>query len=164
MSPKMKKLLKGHMTQLKGEDIVDAIHHFPNMNEKNYNKLHKAYMKGCACRICLDDEELKGCGIIHEAKKVGKFISKSGIGDVIVDEAVGLTPLPQTAKNLISTGIKYETKKILGGSINPYMPTQISGSGFGGRKLRTYNDSSNMRLIPMHLILQYIIYLCTQIQ
>ena len=144
MSHKMKKLLKGHMTQLSGEDIVDAVHHFPNMSQQTYNKLNKAYMKGKGCRICLNDEEMRGCGIVKEAKKVGKFVSKSGLGDVIVDEAVGVLPIPQMAKNLVSQGVKYEAHKILGGNVNPYMPTQITGQGLPGRQLRTYNDSSNM--------------------
>jgi hypothetical protein len=144
MSHKMKKLLKGHTTQLHGEDIVDAVHHFPNMSQKNYNKLLKSYNKGNGCRLCLNDEELSGSGIVKEAKKVGKFIAKSGISDVIIDEAVGITPLPQTAKNLISKGIKYEAKKMLGGTVNPYLPQQITGSGFGDRNIKTYNDSSNI--------------------
>lgn len=87
---------------------------------------------------------MRGCGLIKEAKKVGKFVAKSGIGDVIVDEAVGVLPIPQTAKNLVSQGVKYEAKKILGGNVNPYLPSQLSGAGLPGKQLRTYNDSSNI--------------------
>lgn len=144
MSHKMKKLLKGHMTQLTGEDIVDAVHHFPNMSEQTYNKLNRAFLKGKGCRICLKDEEMRGCGLIKEAKKVGKFVAKSGIGDVIVDEAVGVLPIPQTAKNLVSQGVKYEAKKILGGNVNPYLPRQITGAGLPGKQLKIYDDSSNL--------------------
>jgi len=76
-----------------------------NMSEQTYKKLNRAFLKGKGCRVCLKDEEMRGCGLIKEAKKKleGSW-QNLGIGDVVVDEAVGVLPIPQTAKNQVSQG------------------------------------------------------------
>ena len=56
---KCKKLLKGGSIIIKGEDIVDIVHHTPNMSKENYNKLKKAYEKNKGGRLKLYSFDIK---------------------------------------------------------------------------------------------------------
>ena len=129
MSKQIHKLSKGKISQLKGNDIVDAIHFFPNISEANYKKLNRAYMKGCGCRIQLGDEEMIGSGFLSKAKKVakriGKVAVKSGLADVVIDEGIGMLPLPQSAQNIASRYAKQELRDLTGAG----MMKQIKKAG-----------------------------------
>lgn len=129
MSKQIQKLSKGKISQLKGDDIVDAIHFFPNISEANYKKLNRAYQKGCGCRIQLGDEEMIGSGFLSKAKKVakriGKVAVKSGLADVVIDEGIGMLPLPQSAQNIASRYAKQELRDLTGAG----MMKQIKKAG-----------------------------------
>ncbi len=121
MTKQLQKLSKGKITQLKHSDILDAVNNFPNMSHENYSKLDKAYKKGCGCRVKLCEEEMVGSGFLKKLNKVGKAVGKvavkSGIAGVVIDEAVGALPLPQSAQNMASRVIKKELKDYAGAGI-----------------------------------------------
>ncbi len=143
MSLKMKKLHKGLTQQLKDEDIIDAVHYFPNMSVENYHKLNKAYMSGKGCRISLKEHEMKGCGFVDNVKKSGKSFVKSGIADIAIDEAVNLLPAPAIAKKVIGTVAKKELHSLVGKGVNPFLPDELVGKGLN-KQIKTYNDQSNL--------------------
>ena len=149
---KYKKILKGHQVNVKDGEIVDVCFHTPNLSKENYHKMNKAYEKGKGCRLKLSEHELKGCGlgqIAHEVKKdvekVGKKAIKSGIADIAVDEAVNLLPLPSIAKKVASKVIKDEAHYLTGTGVNPYLPTQLAGSGFTSEHTKMSYLSSNIQ-------------------
>jgi hypothetical protein len=121
MTKKLAKLAKGKVTQLSNHEILDAMKNFPNMGYENYNKCNKALIKNCGCRVKLSDEEMVGSGFLNKAKKIGKTIGKvavkSGLANVVIDEAIGALPIPQTAQNMASRAIKHELKDYTGAGI-----------------------------------------------
>lgn len=143
MSLKMKKLHKGLTQQLKDEDIVDAVHYFPNMGVDNYHKLNKAYMNGKGCRITLQEHEMKGCGLGKSIKKNTKSLVETGIPDIAIDEAVNLLPVPAIAKKVVGTLAKKELHNVVGAGVNPFLPDQLVGKGFN-KHIKTYEDQSNI--------------------
>jgi hypothetical protein len=152
------KLLNGQGIMVKDDDIVDACHHFPNMTQENYKKLEKAYNKGKACRLKLAQHELVGHGLSIKqvgrmARKVGKVAMKSGVGDLIINEAVGALPIPVFAQKAVATIAKKEARQLTGAGVNqmnfennPYIPKILRGSGLQnyGVPISTHNDVSNI--------------------
>jgi hypothetical protein len=151
----LKKLLKGQGMVLRDDDIVDACHHFPNMSTANYAKLEKAYNKNKGCRLKLTEPELIGHGLNFGkvakkvgkvARKVGKIAMKSGVGDMVIDEAVGALPIPVVAQKAVAKVVKQEARQLTGtGANNPYIPHFLKGSGLQqyGIPVRPINNSSN---------------------
>ena len=208
MTKKLHQISKGKTTQLRGQDIVDVVSNFPNMGYHNFNKLNRAYIKGCGCRIKLEDDEMVGSGFLSKANKIGKQMGrvalKSGLANVLIDETMGALPIPQTAQNVASRIAKNQLKDYAGAGImkkmgkigknvgktvmksgvgdmiidealnnsglknskyknavgdiakmgardltgggNPYLPSKLNGGGLEkyGVPMRTYSDSSNM--------------------
>eukprot|EP00604_Paraphysomonas_vestita_P000103 CAMPEP_0174825504 /NCGR_PEP_ID=MMETSP1107-20130205/42820_1 /TAXON_ID=36770 /ORGANISM="Paraphysomonas vestita, Strain GFlagA" /LENGTH=178 /DNA_ID=CAMNT_0016057181 /DNA_START=747 /DNA_END=1283 /DNA_ORIENTATION=+ len=147
---------------IKDEDIVEACHHFPNMSNANYKKLEKAYSKAKACRLKLTEEEMHGNGlgivkmankVAKVAKKTGQIAMKSGIGDMIIDEAVGVLPMPTIAQKAVSAVVKKQVHDLTGTGLsqaeidsNPYIPHALRGSGLQkyGVPIETHSDGSNL--------------------
>lgn len=153
---KLKKLTKGKSMNVKGDSIVDVIHHTPNISPENYKKLEKAYEKNKGCRLKLSESELIGCGlgeVINDVKKVGKTAMKSGIVDVAIDEAVNLAPVPSIAKKVASKAIKYEAHKLTGTglkpSANPYLPDSLGGGSLEKFGIPIKNGSNSSNIVPV---------------
>jgi hypothetical protein len=161
----LKKLLKGQGMILRDEDIVDTCHHFPNMSKENYSKLEKAYNKNKGVRLKLTEPELIGHGLNigrvtkrvgKVAKKVGKYAMRSGVGDMVIDEAVGALPIPTFAQKAVARVAKQEARDLTGaGSNNPYMPHFLKGSGLAeyGIPIRPKNNSSKLLMLFTHLFI-----------
>jgi len=152
MKHKISRLLKGKLVNLKGDEIIDIVHHTPNMSTENYKKLEKAFEKNKGCRIKLSESELQGCGLgqlAHEVKKdaqkVGKVAMKSGVVDVAIDETVNLAPIPAVAKKVTSNIIKHEAHKLTGTGSNPYLPPQLAGSGISPHHIQMSYLSNNIQ-------------------
>jgi hypothetical protein len=149
------KVLNGKGIMIKDDDIVDAVHYFPNMSKATYKKLESAYKKGKASRLKLSASELSGHGlgqqVARSVKKVGRATMNSGIGDFVIDEAVGLLPMPSIAQRAVSAVARKEAHQLTGTGINnynnnPYIPKILRGSGLQnyGIPISTHNNSSNI--------------------
>jgi hypothetical protein len=116
------KVLNGKGIMIKDDDIVDAVHYFPNMSHATYKKLEKAYNKGKATRLKLSESELSGHGlgqqVVRSVKKVGRSAMNSRVGDFIIDEAVGVLPIPSIAQRAVSAVARKEAHQLTGTGIN----------------------------------------------
>eukprot|EP00604_Paraphysomonas_vestita_P000106 CAMPEP_0174825528 /NCGR_PEP_ID=MMETSP1107-20130205/42850_1 /TAXON_ID=36770 /ORGANISM="Paraphysomonas vestita, Strain GFlagA" /LENGTH=169 /DNA_ID=CAMNT_0016057231 /DNA_START=513 /DNA_END=1022 /DNA_ORIENTATION=- len=117
---KLKQLLKGKTKRLNGEEIIFIIDNYPNIPKSNYRKLHKAYNSGKGCNFCFEAQhELEGSGFMKSIGKVGKSIGKSvvksGVGDLMINEAVGVLPISETGRRAVSGAISGTTHHMAGG-------------------------------------------------
>lgn len=90
---------------------------------------------------------------------------KSGIGDVLIDEAVGTLPMPIIAEKVVAGVVKKQAHELTGTGLqsdvsvgtsvgmsnndihsNPYIPQALKGAGLQkyGLPIETHNDRSNI--------------------
>lgn len=123
-------------------------------------KIRKAYNKNKGTRIKLTENEMIGNGlgvakalkkVAKVARKIGQVAMKSGIGDLLIDEAVGVLPIPIIAKKAVSEVVKKQARDLTGTDVgdsdtNPYIPHSLQGGGLQkyGVPLTTQSNSSNI--------------------
>jgi hypothetical protein len=116
---KMKQMLKGKSKRVNGDEIIFLLENIPNLNQTTYKKLVKAYQKGTGCNICLNNNEMHGSGFVKSLGRVGKSIGKatmkSGLGDMIINESVGVLPIGETGRRAVSNIISHQAHDMAGG-------------------------------------------------
>jgi hypothetical protein len=109
----------------------------------------------------LSEQEMVGHGLGHQitkaVKNVGRATMKSGVGDFIIDEAIGTLPIPAMAQRAVSAVARKEAHELTGTGVNqmdfhnnnPYIPKILRGSGLQnyGIPISTHNDASN--IVPL---------------
>ena len=85
----LSKLRRGLPIQLKHEQIIDSGIDYQKLNAKKSKAIAKAYHSGKGCRVCLDKEEIEGCGFARPTihgdgiksidKKISAVTKKIGI-------------------------------------------------------------------------------------
>jgi hypothetical protein len=118
LESKIKHMLKGKSKRVNGDEIIYLLENFPNINDSSYRKLIKAYQKGAGCNICLNENEMHGSGFLKSLGKVGKSLGKatmkSGLGDMVINEAVGVLPIGETGRRLVSNVVSHQAHDMAG--------------------------------------------------
>ena len=117
---KLKHLLNGKSKRLNGDEIIFMIENYPNLGKANYNKLRKAHNSGKGCNFSFEGEhELEGCGLFKSmgraGKSIGKSVIKSGVGDLLINEGVGMLPISETGRRAVGNAISGTAHHMAGG-------------------------------------------------
>lgn len=87
---KLKKLQKGHIIQLKHDEIPEIANQYL-FHDGNKKKMMKAYNNGCGIRIQLNNDEIDdnvGEGLMSVAKKGAKFVRENKQLNKLKDQAI----------------------------------------------------------------------------